>query len=55
MDIQELMKLERQKAVIRSLSELEIALNTFYDSDSRFEGLNDIYKQLKEFKEGYLD
>lgn len=55
MDFQELMRLERQKAVIKALAELEIALNTFYNNDPNYDGVESIYKQLKEFKEGYLD
>jgi hypothetical protein len=55
MDIKELMRLERNKAVIKALAELEIALNTFYNNDPYYDELESLYKQLKEFKEGYID
>ncbi|MGD6876845.1 hypothetical protein [Bacillus infantis] len=54
MEIEELMRLERQKSVIKALAELEIALNTFYNNDPNYDGLESLYKQLKEYKEGYL-
>lgn len=53
-EMMELMRLERNKAVIKALGELEIALNTFY-RDGNYDGLKAIYDQLKEYKEGYLD
>lgn len=50
MDLMQLMKLERNKSIIRALAELEVALNTFYN-DGDYNGLKYIYEQLKEYKE----
>ena len=55
MDIQELMRLERQKAVIKALAELEIALNTFYNDKARFDALESIRNDLINYKQDWLD
>lgn len=54
MDVQKLMELERRKAIIGALAELEVALNTFY-GDGNYDDLNSIHKQLKEYKENYME
>lgn len=50
------MTLERTKAFVKAIAELEIALNTFYYGDAEnFERINKIYKELKEVKSNYFD
>lgn len=51
----EMMRLERMKAIIRAIAELEITLNTFYGDSEDFERIRAVYNDLINLKEDYLD
>lgn len=50
----EVMELERRKAMLLAIAQMEIALNTFYGSDRRFDELKSLKDRVEEFTKGYL-
>lgn len=50
----EFMELERRKAMLLAIAQMEIALNTFYGSDKRFNELNELKNRVEDFTKGYL-
>ncbi|UTR05409.1 hypothetical protein MM326_15025 [Alkalihalobacillus sp. LMS6] len=53
MDAIELMKLERKKAVINAIAQLDIALSTFYD-EGGYDRLDNLRDELKDYAEIHL-
>ena len=50
----EFMVYERDKEVNKAIASLETALKTFYNNDGRYEGLEKILKELKEYRRDWL-
>lgn len=53
-DYLELMRYERNKALIKALAELDIARHTYYNDFDKFIKLESIIADLKQFKEDEL-